>query len=807
MADTPNSYRDPFWANLAAQTEAKAGLPAGLLVALLTKGERSNADQVSEAGAKTPFQITPTTRDLVLKRDGIDAYLSPENAAEVAAIVAKDGVNWAKRRTEDPAAINRLAAGYYHAGGDTKNWGPRTLAYMARVTGAPSEPAPTSKASFLENAFSKWMAQNPAQPAAKPAAEAAAADPLEQGFAAFLAEKAQPKGVDAIPTALGANTAPTPQAPAPGLIDKAIGTGEAALTALTGATGGALGMVGGTLAGAAGEIASGQLGTPAAANRIEQAASQGAQALTYAPRTASGQAQAEALGQGMQAILPAVAVAPSLNAAMAGLGPAAGVARTGAAAVLDKAATAVPEAARAVAGKVASVMPGTERAPTPGTLGSAGAAATDMATQRTQAASALPVPIKLTTGQSTRNFEQLRFEKETAKDPRQGAALRDFADEQTARILQNFDNMVDQTGAVAPDIVAANRSVVSALTQDAAKDKSAIRVAYKNAEKAGELEQPVTLNAVVQHLNESAPDAAVAPLLTTARARALQLGIATEDAAGQLVPQAVPLKTAERFRQAVGRATDYAPTNMRQAAIIKGAVDAGTEGAGGTLYATARTMRRQYAEKYENRAVIADLIQNRKGMADPKVAIDKVFTRSVLQGSPDDVKFLKTRLQSGGENGRQAWREVQGATLGHLREQATRGVTTDQRGNPVISPAGLERALQSLDKNGRLQIIFGKQGAQQLRDLNDIAKVINTVPPGAVNTSNTASVLLAALAESGVTGSLTGIPVPLMSGLRAIAVQVKDRRIQQRVQAALRNEELRQKAQKLPTQPAGKTIH
>lgn len=146
MDGAPKSYSDPFWTDLAAGAEQRYGLPPGLLVAVLTKGEKSNADQVSEAGAKTPFQVTPTTRDLVLKRDGIDAYLNPRNAADAAALVLKDGMQWAQGRSKDPAEQAALAAGYYHAGGDPANWGPKTKAYVQRVTSALAPPEPQDQA-------------------------------------------------------------------------------------------------------------------------------------------------------------------------------------------------------------------------------------------------------------------------------------------------------------------------------------------------------------------------------------------------------------------------------------------------------------------------------------------------------------------------------------------------------------------------------------------------------------------------------------------------------------------------------------
>ena len=608
----------------------------------------------------------------------------------------------------------------------------------------------------------------------------------------------------------------------PSIIDRAIGTGEAALSAITGAVGGTLGMVGGALGAGAGAIASGQFGTKQAADQIEQAAAEGAQALTYAPRTQSGQDQTAALGSAMNAVgIPAAGAAMGLRAPAGAMSAGARAVQIPAAAVLDRAATAIPAAVREAPARIAAAVRPGQAAPTPGTMGSVGAAGADMATQRTTAAQSLPVPVRLTTGQATRNFEQLRFEGETAKNPRIGAPLREFADQQRADLLANFDRFVDLTGAEAPDIVAAGRSVTGALTKSAARDKAAIRVAYKEAEKAGELSAPVQLSSLVNYLNDAAPETATAPLLGTARSLAVKLGIAREEG-GRLVANAaetmpgdslmntrpsggVTLKTAETFRQAINRNTDFEPTNIRQATIIKKLIDGATEGQGGDKYAAARTLRRKFAEKYEDRAIIADLITNRKGMADPKVAVDKVFQRSILQGSPDDVLFLRRTLQGGGQDGVQAWREMQGATLRHLRDEATRGVGTDQRGNPIISPAGLDRAVQALDKNGRLQILFGKQGAQQLRDIADIAKVVNTVPPGAINTSNTASVLLAALTEAGVTGSMTGLPVPVLSGLRAIALQVKDRRIQQRVQAALRNEALRQQ-KRAPNNSPGDAI-
>lgn len=123
----PNSYKDPFWSDLAAGTEQKLGLPSGLLKSVLLYGERSNADQVSEANAKTPFQIIPATRKAVLDKYGVDAYLSPQNAAEAAGLLLKESL---QRNKGDI----KLAAAEYHGGTNPKNWGPRTKSYIERVS-------------------------------------------------------------------------------------------------------------------------------------------------------------------------------------------------------------------------------------------------------------------------------------------------------------------------------------------------------------------------------------------------------------------------------------------------------------------------------------------------------------------------------------------------------------------------------------------------------------------------------------------------------------------------------------------------
>lgn len=604
----------------------------------------------------------------------------------------------------------------------------------------------------------------------------------------------------------------TPQAPDPTLGERAVGAGEAALTMGTGATTGQLGMVGGLLKGLAEQILSGQFGTAEAANMVEQSAMQGAEALTYAPRTAQGQSQVQAVGQ---ALAPLAAVAP-LAGEMAALARAS---RTAARAATDAGAAArsvaapvvarAGEALRAAPQRIVQAVTGADEAPAAGTLASGGSAGTDMALQRRQLAQDLPVPIELTKGQATRDFEQLRFETETAKNPSQGAPLRDRQADTNQRVLQNFDALADMTGAEAANLIETGRIVVDKTLRPAvARSKSEYRARYREAEKAGELMEPVDLQPLADYLNQNRAGRTSAPILSTIADELNVQGVgagALDD--GSIAAGNATLAQAENLRKAVNRfVKDSDPNDLRVGREIKGVIDEITEGRGGELYQQARAARMRHAQLYENNAVVSNLLKTKRGTADRAVALEDVFSKTILNGSREDLSMLRRTLQvGGGEAGAQAWRELQGATARHIAEEATKGVATDTRGNPIVSAAKLNNAIRALDADGKLDFVFGKKGAQQMRDINDLAKVVYTQPPGTVNTSNTASVLLAAITEAGVTGGLTGLPVPIVSGLRALTVYAKDRKLRARINEAL-NEKPRQQSPNTKPLPA-KTLH
>ena len=598
----------------------------------------------------------------------------------------------------------------------------------------------------------------------------------------------------------------------PGLGEQILGAGETALTLATGATGGTLGMIGGTVKGLTEQILSGEFGTPQAAQAVQQSAMKGSQALTYQPRTQSGQEQVKAVGEFLGSVLPPVL--PMIGSP----GAIAQAARSAAPIVqstVQRGAAAAEQAARATGQVIAKPVQAATTAvretfgmETPvsttatGARASAGAAATPQGLQRVTTAEGLRVPVTLTKGAAEREPGQLAFEKEQMKGEF-GAPLRNRAEENNLQILQNFDAAIDATGAQAAFAgpTAIGSSVVNSLGSGYQAAKNKTNVAYTTAKKSPESQAPVDINTVVtigrgdQEITDSligyingkitgVPSSAVPD---TARKLLTKMDLAQIDDSGNLIARPATVGRLEEFRKELsGTAKFDDAVGIRQETILKKLIDAQTEPVSGPLYKQARALRTDQARKFENRAIVARLITNRKGMQDPQVAVDQVFQRSILGGSPEEITFLKRVLLTSGKDGQQAFKELQAATVQHFRDQAISGSGTDSAGRGLVSPAKLNQVISQFDKNGRLDVVFGKQEAARIRDLNEVVKYVTTVPPGTlINSSGPAGTLMAAITEAGVTGVATGLPLPVYAGIKQIAKMRREGRTKARINEAL----------------------
>lgn len=592
--------------------------------------------------------------------------------------------------------------------------------------------------------------------------------------------------------------------------ERIVGAGETALTLLTGAVGAPVGIAGGTLGGLAGAILSGRFGTPEAAQEVQRAAEEAAARLVYQPRTAAGQQMTQAVGETLQQVLPPVlpqiaapgmgvqAVAQQAPLAAATVRAAAETAAPAARAVVQAPGRAV-QAVRQATGMAPAAAPGPGMTMAPG--GAVGAQATPAVQRRVATAEQMPVPMTMTRGAATRDPEQLAFEKEAMRDPVLGAPLRQRAEENNLQALQNMDALIDMTSAQAPDIAATGSAVTKALSQGYQNEKNRVNVLYTKARKSPESQNPVDTNTIVRigegddaienslvgYLNSKVTGVPSSAVPDTARKLMVKLGIAAEDEAGNLVGLPATVGKMEDFRKELSGVAKFDDrVGLREETILKRLIDAQTEPVAGPEFRAARAARAQMARKYENRAIVARLIQNVRGMDDPRVPADKVFQASVLNSSPEEITFLRRVLQTSGDDGKQAWSELQGAFGRHIRDQATKGMGLDSNDNPLVSPAQLHQAVRQFDANGRLELMLGKQNAQIVRDLDDLVRYVNTVPPGTlINSSGNAATIVAAITETALQTAMTGFPVPVVMAAREIAKMKRRNETKAKINAAL----------------------
>lgn len=455
-----------------------------------------------------------------------------------------------------------------------------------------------------------------------------------------------------------------------------------------------------------------------------------AQRFQYQPNSPVSQDILQGIGSAFEAsklppIIPNVGMLPSY-ARMAGAGTQQAQAVT----------QPVAQAVQQTGPRIAQAL---RREPQP-TMAGVGAAATPEAVTRQQMAQNLRVPVSPSKGQLERDLGQQQFEIETPKiSPELGKPLIEAQAKRNDAILQNFDAYVDATGKEAFGLRATGKVVTDELTRQANEAKAKINKAYTVAREVGEIEAPVQYAPLVAYINDQTPTvrAKLAPIL---------------DVVNEQVAKNDPNKTGtvsinalEDIYQVINKNFEPNTPAAVYGREMKDIINTITEGQGGELYQNARKLRQNYAQRFENIGAVDRLLRLKPNSDDRLVAFEDVFQKSIVNGSLDDVKNLGLALKKGGPQGQQAFKELQGQTIEFLKDKVSQSVDMDSFGNPVVSPAKFKSAVRELDQDGKLDYLFGKKGAQEIRDLMETTIMVNAPLKGAANYSNTSSALIQAL--------------------------------------------------------------
>jgi len=374
------------------------------------------------------------------------------------------------------------------------------------------------------------------------------------------------------------------------------------------------------------------------------------------------------------------------------------------------------------------------------TMAGVGAAATPETISRTQMAQNLRVPVPLSKGQAERDLGQQQFEIETPKiAPELGKPLVEAQAKRNDAILQNFDAFVDATGKQSFGLRATGKAVTDVLNKEAETAKVKINQAYELAKEKGETEAPVDYAPLRTFIEEQTPTtrAKIAPVLDVVNE---QLTKNDPKNTGQITINAL-----EDIYKLINKMYEPDTPNATFGREMRDIINQVTEGKGGNLYQQARTLRQEYSKRFEKIGAIDRLISTKPNSDDRVIALEDVFQKSIINGSLDDVKNLGYALKKSGPQGLQAFNELRGQAIEYLKDQVTRSIDMDMYGNPVVSPAKFKSAVRELDQDGKLDYLFTKKGAQEIRDLMETTILVNAPLKGAANYSNTASAVIRGL--------------------------------------------------------------
>jgi hypothetical protein len=371
------------------------------------------------------------------------------------------------------------------------------------------------------------------------------------------------------------------------------------------------------------------------------------------------------------------------------------------------------------------------------TMQGMGAASTAEDLMREERLQRLNLPA--TAGERTKNLAQQQFEADIERGAISGVSegkkqelveqMGRFREQQKQAISQKLESMTSQTGAEVADptqMRQVGKLVDEAVVNAFEKKFNTYKQAYAKADTAGETLQEVPYQSIIDFINQKTPTMRqkIDPILDSV-AESLKMN----DPTGK---GTISIRALEDVYQEAGKVK-----GSPNAKELKKLIDQATEGAGGDLYRTARAQRKQLANEFENVSRVDKLLGTKAGYVDRQVAYEDIFKHVVLDGSLEEMRTVTSLLKKAGPEGRQAYAELQGQTIQHLKDLLTKG---DQ-----MSFKNFNTAVKQLDYDDKLVYMFGKRGRDEIVDLRDALKDILVKQPGAVNYPNTGGAVMRGL--------------------------------------------------------------
>jgi hypothetical protein len=520
---------------------------------------------------------------------------------------------------------------------------------------------------------------------------------------------------------LGTGEAPK-EVKQPGLIEKALGLGEAGLSTLSGLVAAPVGAV----AGIGGTLTSGKFGTPQGIQAGQKTAEQVQQALTYQPTTPQGQQYIQQLQSAFEASkLPPVGVPEVMGMGMAQrpkpvempkvriepVAPRGGLQPAGAAATTNRAIIeqAIAQVSPEVAAELKTVNPKDIN---------------PKALANITEAESLKYPVRLTLGQAAEDANLISSERNARAT--QTEYLQRF-NEQNKALLNNVNDVKETTApdVFAPNYVANAEGAMEFVGNKIKENEQATKEAYKALDEFGagkiQVDSKAFADNALKALTEK-EDIDFLPSVIKSKIDSYLNGKEMNFAQYENLRTQIARETRKAQRADDGNA-------VHALTLVRGELEK-LPLIGETVEAKALADKARAVAKSE-----FDLV-NRDSPAFNKIYADivngKADTKDFIQSSvlrSKNADFAKTM---------ELFKDDPVATQ-HLRAGALDVIikdATDASGN--FKPAKFNKAIENLDVNGKLTPLFGED-AITLKKIARAGQLVEARPTGAyVNESNTA---------------------------------------------------------------------
>lgn len=548
--------------------------------------------------------------------------------------------------------------------------------------------------------------------------------------------------------------------------EAALGVGETALTALTGAAAAPLAAATGLVS----AVRSGKYGTKEGVQAGEEQARNLMGQMTYQPRTAKGQEYVQGLQQAFEASkLPPVGVPEA-----AGLASVAGPA--------TQQAIGAPGQLKAGFQKLKAELPTVrvEHAGEPSAMKSGGAAAAtnqamlDEAISRASpdlaaelkamkpeqvnktalenqiVADTLPVPVRLTKGQATQDPSLISFER---NERGMKEKLSQHFNEQNKALQENANLIKQKTaeGTFETDYVANAERAIESFKEINNLRQAEIKSAYDALDQLGAGKIEVDSKAFGENAMKALTaneDIDFLPPVIKSKIESYQGGKAMNFAQYENLRTQIARETRKAQRADDGNAVHaltLARSELEKLPLLNETAEAKV------VADKARSLAKSEFDLLDKRkdtynSVYADIVN---GGADTKDFIPKVVLRSKNTDFTKAMDLLKDNPD--------AIKQLRAGTLDYIIREST-----DASGN--FKTGKFTQMVNNLDVNKKLTTLFGED-AQQIKDLAKTGQLIEARPRGSfVNESNTSVANMASkyakgAAEAGVNVAAKGLPI------------------------------------------------